>query len=123
MRPSGKRQNAYRFGQFSELLCCWHLRLGGYQILQRGFRATTGEIDIIARRAQTLAFVEVKARANLNNATHALQPAQRSRIERTAQVYLASHPEFSGDDMRFDLMIVAPWGWPEHLKGAWMTNE
>ena len=117
------KKTAYRFGVFAEHLSCWRLRLAGYRILQRGYRAATGEIDIIARRGKILAFIEVKARGDRVDAAHALGAAQRRRIERTAAAYLAGHREFSSFDARFDLIVVCPWRWPEHLRGAWMTGQ
>lgn len=121
MNPTSK-VNAYRFGAMAEQLSCWALRLYGYRILQRHFRAVGGEIDIIARRGGIVAFVEVKARKNLDDALHALSPAQRRRIERTASAFLAQHGELSGLDARFDLIVLSPRRWPRHLVGAWIAD-
>ncbi len=117
------RKSAYRFGRWAEIWSCWRLRLAGYRILQRGFRSPTGEIDIIARRGNILTFVEVKARGTLSDALHALGPQQRRRIENTAMTYLAGNPQLSNLEARFDLMVLAPWRWPMHLKGAWITGD
>jgi putative endonuclease len=116
------KKSAQRFGAFAEGLSCWRLRLTGYRIVQRGFQAAGGEIDIIARRGNILAFVEVKARRSLDDATNALGSQQRRRIERTAQVFLAQNNELSTCDARFDLMVLAPRSWPRHLTGAWMQG-
>lgn len=116
------KKSAYRFGRTAELVCCWRLRLAGYRILRRGYRAVGGEIDIIARRGNILAFIEVKARQTLDGAIHALGPAQRRRIERTAMAYLAQNPECSNLDCRFDLVVLAPRSWPRHMAGAWMLG-
>jgi len=120
---SGRRQIAWRFGRTAETLAAWVLRLKGYRIISRGHRSAVGEIDIIARRGGLLAFVEVKARAGLRLAAEALGPAQRRRIERAAEAFLASHPEYSGCDVRFDVMLVTPLGLPRHLAGAWMFGD
>ncbi len=117
------RKSAYRLGRFAEGICCWRLRLKGYRILQRDFRAATGEIDIIARRANVLAFIEVKARSTRADALFALGPQQRRRIEKTACAYLSAHPDLQNLDARFDLMAFAPWRVPVHLTGAWITGE
>jgi putative endonuclease len=122
MTPSAKK-SAYRFGRLAELLCCWRLRLTGYRILHRGYRASTGEIDIIARRGNTLAFIEVKARNSIADSMHALQPRQRRRIERTALVFIGAHSDLESLDFRFDLMAVTPWRIPAHLTAAWMMDE
>lgn len=117
------KRGAYRFGRLAETLCCWRLLLAGYRIEEQGYRAATGEIDIIARRGRTIAFIEVKARRTEEEAETALQPRQRRRIERTAMVYLSRHPEGAALDARFDLMTVAPWRWPRHRPAAWMAGE
>jgi putative endonuclease len=117
------KKTAQRFGKLAEHLSCWTLRLAGYRILQRGFQAAGGEIDIIARRGKIIAFIEVKARATLDQAVHALGIAQRRRIERTALAYLAQNPELANCDARFDLMALAPRSWPRHKAGAWMLGE
>lgn len=116
------KESAQRFGKFAEGLSCWRLRLTGYRILRRGFQAAGGEIDIIARRGNILAFIEVKARKSLDDATHALGPQQRHRIERTALAYLAQNKELSTCDARFDLIVLAPRSWPRHLTGAWIQG-
>ena len=59
------RRTAYLFGQKAETLAALWLRLKGYRILARRFRAPPGEIDLVARRGRVLALVEVKARADL----------------------------------------------------------
>ena len=57
------REAAEKRGRGAETLACWWLRLHGWRILARRARVPGGEVDIIARRRRTLAFVEVKARA------------------------------------------------------------
>jgi putative endonuclease len=53
------RQEAERRGRGAETLACWYLRLKGWRILARRARVPGGEVDIVARRLRTLAFVEV----------------------------------------------------------------
>ena len=51
-------------GAWGEDRAVLYLRLHGYRILERNFRCRQGEIDVIARRGETVAFVEVKLRKN-----------------------------------------------------------
>jgi putative endonuclease len=102
------KKNAYSFGHFAEFTRCWYLLLSGYRIVHQGYRSASGEINIIARRGNVLTFIEVKARGNQSDATHALGPTQCRRIERTAMTFLTAHPELSNHDCRFDLMALAP---------------
>ena len=49
-------------GKSGENYACWELERRGYEILDRRYRTRVGEIDIVARDGETLAFIEVKAR-------------------------------------------------------------
>jgi putative endonuclease len=115
--------NPGTFGSLSEHLAALLLRLKGYRILARQLRTTrgigAGEIDIVAKRGRTLAFVEVKARATTAQALEALSHQQRSRIQRAAIAYMSDHPRFAKFDMRFDLIAIAPWQIPNHIQNAW----
>lgn len=115
------RQRAYRLGWRAEALCALALRLKGYRILARRYRAPGGEVDIVARRGATLAFVEVKARPTLAAALDTLTPRQRARVERAARAWLAGHPYAVPPDalLRFDLMALRPRRWPRHVPDAW----
>ncbi len=90
----------------------------GYRILARRWRAPGAEIDIVARRGGTVVFVEVKARSSMDLAEIALTAAQRRRIIRAAEVFLARHPRHAGGDMRYDMILVSNGGWPRHIQGA-----
>jgi putative endonuclease len=90
----------------------------GYRILARRFRTPHGEIDIVARRRQLLAFVEVKARRSLDDAAYAVTPRQQIRIIAAAQGWLMAHPEHAAFELRFDAMLIAPRRLPRHLPGA-----
>jgi putative endonuclease len=115
-RHKQSRQKAWRFGRFAETLAAWHLRFRGYRVIQRGFRAAVGEIDIVARRGGLVVFVEVKAR---KDRAAAVTPGQTARIVRAAQAFLQAHPHFSNFDQRFDVILVSPWRLPVHLVDAW----
>jgi putative endonuclease len=95
------------------------LRLKGYRILARRYRTPVGEIDLIARKRSTLAFIEVKARGDIDTALNALKAGQRRRIERAARLYLAHCPDLARLDARFDVLLLVPWRLPRHLVDAW----
>ena len=94
----------------------------GYRVLARRFRTPYGEIDIVARRRNLLAFIEVKARASLDEAAYAVTPRQQARIINAAQawlqVWLAAHPEHADFELRVDAMLIAPRRLPRHLLAA-----
>ena len=110
---------AGEYGRFAELRCALGLRLKGYRILAMRHRTRAGEIDIIARRGRSLAFVEVKARQSLEDALESVSARQRARIRNAAELFLAQRPHLAGLDARFDVMLVAGWRWPRHMIDAW----
>lgn len=123
-RPAAalRRRRAQRRGQVAEWLCLWHLRLRGWQIVERRWRCPSGEIDILARRGKVLAVVEVKSRQAVEAAAAALAPRQRRRITRAAEAFLLSRPDLAQLDLQFDLMTVGPLRFPRHWRGAWRTD-
>ncbi|MGB4102137.1 MAG: YraN family protein [Alphaproteobacteria bacterium] len=116
--PSRGRRN-YDHGRTAEFLCRLALRLKGYQILAARYRTPLGEIDIIAARGGTVAVIEVKARTSRDRAAAALHPQQQARLHRAAHYLLSQRPELAHATLRFDLMLVAPRRWPEHIVAAW----
>ncbi len=66
--PRPERQAAFRLGISAESRAAAWLIAHGYRILARRWKSPLGEIDIIAARRHLLIFVEVKARAELDNA-------------------------------------------------------
>lgn len=126
MSADPARARARARGRTAELLAVLVLRLKGYAIVARGFaigRGTgAGEVDIVARRGATVVFVEVKARPDHDQAAHAIGPAQRRRIARGAEAFLARHPELAGCMLRFDAVLVVPWRLPRHIRDAWRMD-
>ena len=113
-----QRRIAFRFGLSAESRAAAFLIAKGFRILARRFRTPLGEIDIVARRRNLLAFIEVKARASLDEAAYAVTPRQQQRIVDAAQVWLMAHPEHAEFELRFDAMLIAPRHLPRHLLAA-----
>jgi putative endonuclease len=113
-----QRRIAFRFGLSAESRAAAFLIAKGFRILARRFRTPLGEIDIVARRRGVLVFVEVKARDSFDAAAESISPRRRRRIIAAATYWLAGHPQDTGRDMRFDVMLVAPRRLPRHLQGA-----
>ena len=82
------------------------LEAEGWTILARRLRTAAGEVDLVAERDGLLAIVEVKRRASLAEAAHALSPRQRARLLAAAEIILAEHPEWGREGVRFDLLLV-----------------
>jgi putative endonuclease len=90
------------------------LRLKGYRILACRYRVQGGEIDIVARRADAIAFVEVKVRLTLDESRTAIDFVKRRRISRAAKTWLASNPWAAPLTWRGDAVYIARWRWPRH---------
>ena len=115
---SPERVAAFRTGLSAESRAAAYLIAKGYRILARRFRTPYGEIDLVARKRNLIAFVEVKARASLDDAACAVTPRQQQRIINAAQAWLVAHPEHAEFEMRFDAMLIAPRSLPRHLLAA-----
>jgi putative endonuclease len=113
-----ERVAAFRTGLSAEARAAAYLMAKGYRILAKRFRTPHGEIDIVARKRDLVAFVEVKARASLDEAAYAVTPRQQARIIAAARAWLVAHPEHAEYELRFDAMLIAPRRLPRHLLAA-----
>ncbi|WP_294644043.1 YraN family protein [uncultured Aureimonas sp.] len=114
-----ERRARFAKGHRGEWLAAWALRLKGYRILAMRHRTKLGEIDIVARRGDTVAIVEVKARASLEAAMDAVTPAAQARIARAADLWLQKQRDYARLSLRFDIVAVLPRRWPVHIPNAW----
>jgi putative endonuclease len=117
-----ERREAWRRGRRAERLAILALSLAGYRILVRNLKSPLGEIDIVARRGRTVAFIEVKTRADWGTAAEAVANRQRRRIGRAAAAFLASRPDLATHQARFDVILIVPWRWPRHITNAWRVD-
>jgi putative endonuclease len=121
--PAGQRRlQAGGFGRRAEWLAALLLTLKGYRLLARNYVVQGGEIDLIARRGDTLVFVEVKARPRIEEALVAISATKRRRIERAARVWLAHHPWAARLVLRGDGIFIAPRRLPRHIEDAYPLN-
>jgi putative endonuclease len=101
-------KTSYTVGLYSEFLARMYLRFHGYRILKSryitGKNTNRAEIDIIAKRKDTIVFVEVKARQNISAAWDAITPTQSARLRRAAETYLINK-RWTGN-ARFDVIVV-----------------
>ncbi len=121
-RATAERQRAYHFGICAEYMAALFLILKGYKILHRRFNVRGGEIDIVARRGKTIAFVEVKLRKNLDDAYLAIDSTKRRHMSHAVKVWLCRHSWAMALNLRGDALYLAPWSWPRHRLGAVELN-
>jgi putative endonuclease len=94
-------------GRQGEERAARYLARRGYTILARNVRAANGELDIVARQGEILAFVEVKNHRRREASLLAMSPDKCRRLQAAASAWLAVRPELAGLQCRFDLIILS----------------
>ncbi|MFA6272606.1 MAG: YraN family protein [Patescibacteria group bacterium] len=97
------RQNLGKVGEDIAVEYCMKL---GYSIIDRHYTTRFGEIDIISKEAEEVVFIEVKSRCtnSFGAPEEAVTDNKINRIIKTAEVFLADHPEVS--EYRIDVIVV-----------------
>ncbi len=113
------RRAAETRGREGETKAAWFLRLKGWRILDRRVRTPAGEVDLVARRGKLIAFVEVKTRATAAELDFAIDEYRLRRVAAAAEYLM---PKYAGpdDDIRVDVILIAPGSLPRHIENAWM---
>lgn len=113
------RRRAEKSGRIGETAAAWWLRLKGWRILARRVRTPVGEVDLIAERGGLVAFVEVKRRATAGELDHAIDERRLARVAAAAGL-LAPNYAGGGQDIRIDVILVAPGRALRHIENAWI---
>ncbi len=113
------RRRAEQAGRIGETAAAWWLRLKGWRILARRVRTPAGEVDLVARRGTLVAFVEVKRRATAAELDFAIDRRRLARVAAAAE-FLAPRFLEAGDDMRVDVVLIAPGRALRHIENAWI---
>ncbi|UCC69750.1 MAG: YraN family protein [Armatimonadota bacterium] len=105
-RKPRKAKTKQELARIGEDHAARYLRSRGYRVLERNFRARSGEVDIIAEQKDSLVFVEVKARSSneFGEPREAVTGWKQRRIVNAARAYIAR----GGDErsVRFDVVEV-----------------
>jgi putative endonuclease len=80
--------------------------LRGYRILATNAWAGGYELDLVVRRGRTVVFCEVKAKTDgrFGDPLEMVTAEKMRRLARAAEAWLASHPELTGCEARFDIV-------------------
>ncbi|TPG22316.1 YraN family protein [Sphingomonas koreensis] len=123
--PSRKREGnearraAEAAGRRGERIAAWWLRLKGWRILDVRVRTPAGEVDLVARRGSLIAFVEVKTRKSAAELDFAIDERRLARVAAAAEVLMPRYAK-AGDDIRVDVILLAPGTAPRHIENAWI---
>jgi putative endonuclease len=93
-------------GRSGEDLAVDHLEAQGFTILDRNWRCSIGELDIVARDGATTVVVEVKTRSGVGfgHPLEAITPAKLARLRRLAAAWCDAHGPV--DRLRVDAVSV-----------------
>ncbi|WP_448662090.1 YraN family protein [Sphingomonas sp. CJ20] len=119
MRSTTDRRIAETRGREGEQRAASWLSDNGWEILDQRVRTPAGEVDLVVRRGTLVAFVEVKTRATAQALDHAIDERRLARVAAAAE-YLMSRYAGPGDDIRVDVILIAPRTPPRHIENAWM---
>ena len=114
-----KRQLSEKSGRDGERRAALWLRAKGWRIVGERVKTPRGEIDLIAKRGNIVAFVEVKWRRKGADLDLAIDEYRLSRV--AAAVECVAHEYATqGEDIRIDVILLAPGALPRHIANAWM---
>jgi putative endonuclease len=121
--PFAGMARPHDYGRAAEQQAAAFLERDGWTILHRNWRWRHKEIDLVARRAELVVFVEVKARrgARYGHPLEAVTWAKRRELEAAARAWISRHGR-PDDGYRFDVLWVlgpATELAVHHEAGAW----
>jgi putative endonuclease len=105
-----KRGAKGAIGQGGENFVKQYLLEQGWQIHQQNWYCRWGELDLVAQREQTLAFVEVKTRQYLGwdaGGVLAVGQSKQEKLIKAATLFLLENPELNELNCRFDIALVS----------------
>ncbi|MEG1609178.1 MAG: YraN family protein [Clostridia bacterium] len=110
--------NNRKVGIEGETLACEYLQNKGFEIVERNFSCKLGEIDIVAKKENLLAIVEVKTRENTKFGMpfEAVTSSKIKNIIAVTKYYLMCHKNVDMD-IRFDVISILR-GQIEHIEDA-----
>jgi len=95
-------------GRYGERVAARHVEARGLEVLERNWRGTGGELDLVARDGDALVAIEVKTRRGtaFGHPAEAVTPAKLSRIRRLTGQWLAEHRDVRCREIRVDVVAV-----------------
>jgi putative endonuclease len=118
-RSPETRREADARGREGEAAAAMFLVQQGWRILAERVKTKAGEIDLVARKPGLVAFVEVKWRARAASLGDAIDERRLARVAAAAELVMQDYAA-EGEDVRIDVILLAPGRKPTHIENAWM---
>ncbi|MFB9053179.1 YraN family protein [Formosa undariae] len=95
-----------KLGKLGEEEAVHFLLKNGYQIIERNYRYQRAEVDILAKKGDVLAVVEVKTRSSTDfgNPQDFVKPKQIQRLVTAVDAYVTSNN--LDVEVRFDIIAI-----------------
>ena len=118
-RTPEQRRDADSRGRQGEAEAAMFLTQSGWRIVAERVKTKAGEIDLIAKRTGLVAFVEVKWRARAASLNDAIDERRLARVAAAVEMVWQDYAT-QGEDVRIDVILLAPGTKPTHIENAWM---
>lgn len=118
-RSPENRHEADQRGRQAEAQAAMFLAQAGWRIVAERVRTKAGEIDLIAKRTGLVAFIEVKWRARAASLADAIDERRLRRVAAAVECVWQDYAT-QGEDIRIDVILLAPGRKPAHIENAWM---
>lgn len=118
-RTPESRRDADNRGREGEAEAAMFLTQQGWRVVAERVKTKAGEIDLIARRPGLIAFVEVKWRARAASLGDAIDERRLRRVAAAVEIVWQDYAT-DGEDIRIDVILLAPGRKPTHIENAWM---
>jgi putative endonuclease len=118
-RTPEDRHEADARGREGEAEAAMFLAQRGWRIVAERVKTKAGEIDLIAMRTGLVAFVEVKWRARAASLDDAIDERRLKRVAAAVELVWQDYAT-KGEDIRIDVILLAPGRKPTHIENAWM---
>lgn len=118
-RTPEERHAADQRGREGEAEAAMFLAQQGWRIMAERVKTKAGEIDLIAKKTGLVAFVEVKWRARSASLGDAIDERRLARVAAAVELVWQDYAT-AGEDIRIDVILLAPGRKPTHIENAWM---
>jgi len=109
---------SYHAGLAAEGVVETHYVRNGHVVVDRRWRGSAGEIDLVVRDGDGLIFIEIKKSRDFARAAERLSLRQMRRIYATASEFLAGEPDGQDTNVRFDVALMNNMGQIQVIENA-----